>query len=175
MRYLIDMDGVINKFSKYMATELVKRSKGLHYIDNSGGYDMSLWFDDPYREFWDIFNTILNDYKFWTDIPVITDSLEWLKENSNKEIYLCTKPYPSVNCLSGKQQWIETYLPKYRNKVIYIQDKSFLAKPDTILVDDAISNVKSFVDAGGSARLFIKEYNKKESFTKVRHLSELKI
>jgi FMN phosphatase YigB (HAD superfamily) len=91
--------------------------------------------------------------EFWSNMP-------WLIEGKQLWNYI-KKYYPTIlsapinyeSCYSGKQEWVEKHLGK-QVSYIFDKDKEKYARPDVILIDDRIENVKKFRERGGEAILF---------------------
>ena len=66
-----------------------------------------------------------------------------------------TGPIPLSDCFKGKAEWIMDFLPKRGRWALQdliicpSKDKRFLAGPTRILIDDRISNIKEWEEAGG--------------------------
>ncbi len=77
---------------------------------------------------------------------------------------LLTAAALSPECASGKVKWIYKMFPKQKGKrftnFLIGHQKSLLAAPRRILVDDADHNITSFEQAGGTGILFPQAWNR---------------
>lgn len=66
----------------------------------------------------------------------------------------------------GRMEWVRTWYPN--NKLIFIHDKSLLAREGDILVDDLEDNIKGWEKAGGTGILWPAPYNHRRNECKHR-------
>ena len=156
---LLDMDGVIADFHSH-AIEVGNRS-GQHRfaLDHIKGGDCLAKLygyiaQDDYFEY-----LVRQSKSFWFDIP----AYDWIDELIRYVRYLgrtkiCTTPQCSPESWGDKIRWLKVHgWPWY--DVIMTIDKSDLAKPDVLLIDDNQSNVDRFRKSGGHAVLVPSKWN----------------
>lgn len=76
--------------------------------------------------------------------------------NEKYKVYIITYPqFTSQYCCQEKINWIRKYLPKFDiSNLIMCQDKSLLAKPNRILLDDAMQNLEEWHENNGISVCF---------------------
>ena len=165
------MDGVLADFLGSAMTIHNKSFKDLwvNNLRNRGKF----WVDEIWgisrEEFW---SPIISDEGFWSGLepyPRARELIDTLHDYVGKgNVYLLTAPAPYPGCYSGKMEWILQQCPELKNKVILTKHKGLLARPDTLLIDDADHNIIQFTKAGGKAVLLPRpwntEHNKLSSF-----------
>ena len=154
----LDMDGIITDFV--------------------GGVCRVLNKPNPYPE-------LTRDYTFWNAWPEISTKdvdavcnqdfwhhLEWIYDGRDtlraikdtlglEKMYLVTYPMPNMESPTGKWLWVRDNLPSYLKRTIITQaSKSFLARPDALLIDDKNENIEEFVAAGGQGLLVPRHWNR---------------
>lgn len=148
----LDMDGVITDFNKSVCKQ----------------------FDLPYPpQVYHFFPEIRErvsefcDTSFWHNLEWMHDGREILRAIMDtlglEKVYLCTKIMPNIESASGKMMWIQDNLPVYLDRVIIMSlgvPKYFLARPDTLLIDDRDKYVEEFTAAGGQGILVPRPWNK---------------
>lgn len=139
----IDLDGVLADFysgvHKYMEIEV-------------DGF--------PYESGWYWTNEILANYKefpvdFWSNLPLYKD-YQTQFDMSQGKVIITTSPC-GPHSLVGKLEWVNRYFPHLQ--VIFIKDKSLLAGPDRLLIDDNVMQVNAFSKAGGTGILVRRPWN----------------
>lgn len=158
---LLDMDGVLVDFMKG-----AHKYHGIPYdYEKNYPYRLNDWdFDKNLpisaKEFW-----LSLDSWFW-------DGLAWTAEGryilmqleaafGADNIYLCTTPTCNPASAEGKLVWIAKNLPSYINRYVLTPNKSLLANPETLLVDDSDKNINEFVAKGGKAITIPRKWNSK--------------
>lgn len=148
----LDMDGVITDFNKAVCDEF-----NLPYPPRI------YHFFPEIRPEVDDFCTI----EFWQNLEWMHDGRDVLRAIMGtlglEKIYFLSGMMPNVESGTGKMMWIRDNLPLYSNRVIFHGlkvPKSFLARPDTLLIDDKDENVEEFVAAGGQGILVPRPWNK---------------
>jgi 5'(3')-deoxyribonucleotidase len=100
---------------------------------------------------------------FWANLPksqIADDVIKVCTDFFGKDhCYIATSPTLNVGCASGKKAWIKKYYPELYEKVIIIKEKSLLAKPTSILVDDSDVKIGDFRLAGGYGYLIGRPWN----------------
>lgn len=173
MKCLLDMDGVITDFhistQKWFDipdSELDKLEKpwSWSWVYGASGHTETSFWEKITIDFWETLD--------WT--PEGREILELCERKFGKQIQLCTYPMPFDVGAVGKQRWIEKHLPQYKDRVIYVKDKSFLAHPGMVLIDDSQSNCEAFLKAGGNVIIVPRPWNNFHGHNVLEHLeSEL--
>ncbi len=96
------------------------------------------------------------DYEWWVTMPPCDGAKDFYDDVKNKGIVkFLTAPVLNGDCFAGKAAWVQKFVPE-RGKFILNDliicpgsDKYYLAKPNHILIDDRIKNVKEWIAAGG--------------------------
>ena len=161
---LMDMDGVLADFMTSAITAHGKEHLCSHDDVTSWNWFLEQWEMDP-SDFWEPIDA---DPRFWLDLkpyPWIDDLNKVLRlglAGRNWEKLYCTTPSANHASLSGKHQWLENqFLSGDGDEdLITIHDKSRLAGPNVILIDDREENVDRFRKAGGRAILFPQPWNR---------------
>jgi 5'(3')-deoxyribonucleotidase len=145
MRLFIDLDGVVGdwvgqacKTFKIDRTDpavhdLLKHELGIRRL-----------IDD--RDMWKTINSL--GAKWWDDIQLFPWShtlVSRLKEVGN--VCFLTSPSFSASAAAGKMTWLPRNFPN--TPFIITRYKEFCAGPDSILIDDHVSNIERFEAAGG--------------------------
>lgn len=131
----LDLDGVLADFDK----QFEKISGGIKPRDYEAKYGKEY--------FWRL---ITNEgEKYWTD-------MEWMKDG--KQLFDYLKPYsptilsaPSRNRSSrtGKKIWVKNKLDNTPLILANAEDKQNYSSPNSILIDDRLSNIQQWNDKGG--------------------------
>lgn len=124
--------------------------------------------DTPWAEYegsgidWDKLNDAMSFVAFWKDMEVLPGAKK-LFGNLKKlgDVKICTRPFPSPNCLYGRAQWLQEHFNVKIPDTLYMHDKWELAKPGTLLIDDNLENCDLFALHGGRSILFPTTYNTK--------------
>jgi 5'(3')-deoxyribonucleotidase len=106
------------------------------------------------------------DRLFWQNLEWMHDGRDILRAITElfepEKVYLLTKIMPNVESASGKMIWIQNNLPVYFSRVIITSlgvPKSFMARPDVLLIDDNDKFVNEFREVGGKAILVPRPWN----------------
>lgn len=135
----LDMDGVVADFNSYTGT-LLGREVGWE------GRDLS---DDEWK-------TITSVDHFYLQLPLIPESVELVnlaKQFTDMDLKFLTAiprrtTMPSAQ--EDKRKWLGTYFPGIVMEIgPYSKDKQKWANTGDILVDDKLSNVLEWMQAGG--------------------------
>ena len=101
--------------------------------------------------------------RFWTQLELLpwARQLVALAEEAvgPENVILVTTPQPDPTSWSGKMKWIRANLPDYITRVYMCKDKSRLARPNVLLVDDGPPNAKDWLAAGAPAYLWPMPWN----------------
>lgn len=148
----LDMDGVLTNFNKAVCEEF-----NLPYPPQ-----IYHFFPKIRKEVNDFCDTL-----FWQNLEWMHDGREILRAIMGtlglETIFLLTGMMPNPGCGTGKMMWIQTNLPIYSPQVILHSlsvPKSFLARPDALLIDDKDENVEEFIAAGGEGILVPRHWNR---------------
>jgi 5'(3')-deoxyribonucleotidase len=102
--------------------------------------------------------------EFWAGIdptPWCHDLIDLCCEYVDPEdIALLSVPTKCGDCLAGKHDWIEEFMPKFLHRQYVITPRKVVcAAPGNVLIDDARENTKPFGDAGGWSITFPQPWN----------------
>lgn len=71
-----------------------------------------------------------------------------------KNVFICTKPFCAKSA-ADKLVWIEKCFPQYANNYVLTKDKSVVARPDALLIDDSDANLEEFQRGGGGYMILV--------------------
>lgn len=150
MKIYLDCDGVLANWCKQV-----------HYWSETQEVAWDAW--DGYKRLGiteDQLNEMMRHVGFWKDMEVLPGAKK-LFGNLKKlgTVKICTRPYPSPNCLYGRSVWLQENFGVGIADTIYMHDKWELAKEGTLLIDDNLENCQLFADMGGNSILFPTTYN----------------
>lgn len=116
-------------------------------------------------EFW---QPIRGRADFWAGLeplPWFADMIGLANELTD-DWHVVTSPINCPGCYGGKAEWLRRHLgPGAEDRLVLTRNKSLLARPGSVLVDDRPDTVRDFVKAGGSAALiFPRGYNGMRAF-----------
>jgi hypothetical protein len=170
-RVFVDMDGVMTKFSSYafqyigvtdymlaydmyppecQTWDIVRSANHLRHPD-SPLFTSSRFWDSLDREFWD---TIPPEHYLTQLITFLVDQV------GTQNVCIASTPTLCPESLAGKLTWIKKHLPSYMHRQYMLgQDKSLLARPDTLLIDDNQDNCVKFEISGGRSILVPRPWN----------------
>ena len=146
-RIYFDLDGVLagfdDQFKKY-------NDEGLDFKSYIGKYGSS--------KAWDIINK--GEVKFWSTMPwnpggkELYNRVMKLADEKGIEVWVLSSPGldPKGDAKKGKNLWVDKHLNIPMNRRVYKQakEKHTEAKPGYMLIDDMGSNVRQFIEAGGT-------------------------
>ena len=158
MKVFLDLDGVLVDFVSGACKALGKANP---YPQKTRDY--AFWNIWPDISFTNVDAICTSD--FFAGLRWMPDGrriLELIEKNFGQEnIYLVSTVMPNSQSFMGRMLWINRYLPQYSGKTWLGRiPKSFLAGPDTLLVDDKDENIAGFVAAGGQGILVPRPWNK---------------
>lgn len=161
MLVLCDLDGVLADFSR---AACVLHGRPTYAVTKWNWY--TDWGMDSY-EFWaPIKDAGVGFYNsFVRPTPWCRELYDYLRLNYPMIIATATPLHPGLIC--GKAKWIEDILSPHP-PVHFGNDKSLMAAPDRVLIDDRNENVNAFRDAGGHAITFPQPWNVMHKMTKHR-------
>lgn len=111
------------------------------------------------EDFWSGLST-----EFWATLPKTEDAdLILALVEPYKPMILTAHPgFGIAQCVAGKVQWLEMHLLDYlqEDRVVFSgRDKSFLANPGVILIDDHDTTITDWNKAGGDGILVPRPWN----------------
>ncbi len=167
MNILLDMDGVVADFLGGMC-RLHGRPWPFDHHPERGNHMWDtprLWGLTP-GEFWA--PVAADAYTFWSGLDKTAEADETVSlvvgAFGVAHVAFCSQPQPQRGCLDGKYAWTQRHYPEIP-LIITTKDhrgrppKHWLAKEDTLLIDDNAQNVGEFQAAGGLAFLFPRPWN----------------
>lgn len=101
---------------------------------------------------------------FWAGVQP-SAICDWLIETSAslvgpENVYILTCPTGYPDCIAGKLEWIQRFLPHWLHRQFLIGKPKFLcASPESLLIDDSDANVNAFREAGGDSILVPRPWN----------------
>lgn len=152
----LDMDGVLVDF-----TGAVMRLHGRTYEPRDwprGVWNIHDVLDVPESTMWERIDA-LGAY-FWSQLDSFPWTLDLIHLVESQSFRIATKPSASVHSYHGKALWLERY--GLKQAAILAGDKSLLAQPGRLLVDDSTANCEAWQAAGGTAILFPQPWNHSE-------------
>jgi|BioPla2DNA2_1021312.scaffolds.fasta_scaffold28162_5 hypothetical protein len=150
----IDMDQVLTNFPK-KAYEVL----GMDFDEHSKKFGES--------KTWSIINKI--GVSFWSEMEWMPDGKKLWDYCKQYDPIILSRPSAHGSCILGKKIWIKKNLG---SNIPYIleRDKSKYAEPTSILIDDDIRNIKSWMAAKGIA---IHHKNTKTTIEKIEKIFTL--
>ena len=146
----MDMDDVLLACSQYVIDWHGKKSP-FDKPENCGTRDIHTSLGMSWEDCWNNLPEI-----FWKTVPFCPwgrGLVELAERYFPGEVYLLTSPIPNGVSSSGKQLWVNTHMPEYKNRMIIGHKKHVCVADDGILIDDSYLNEEKFA-----------EYNKSDSF-----------
>ena len=131
-----DMDGVLvdfeNRFKRF--------SDGISPKD----------YEDKYgkEKFWDLIDKETG-VRFWVGMPWMSDGKQLWDYIKTYNPTLLSSPSRSNSSRMGKRIWRKRNLPSTKLVLAQASKKQNYANPDSILIDDRVSNIDQWVKAGG--------------------------
>lgn len=126
--------------------------------------DYSFWNAWPDTSFKDV-NAVCSQ-EFWRNLKWTHDGRDILRAIMDtlglEKVYLLSLPMPNLESASGKMMWLNDNFPVYLNRVILTSrevPKSFMARPDALLIDDKDKNIEDFISVGGQGILVPRPWN----------------
>ena len=110
------------------------------------------------KDFW----SGLQDFEFWSGLgqfhyfPAFYRALKTLAP-----VKFCSSPSQAPQSLAGKLAWLQDRFGEAFGDFIFARDKTPLARPDVLLIDDSDRNVDEFRKAGGEAICFPQQWNRR--------------
>lgn len=111
------------------------------------------------QEFW---NTLRWNATFWETLKPLPNMEDVLRVArwADPEFVLVTTPSRCSSSYVGKLNWVRRHLGERFNRFVLTGDKSLMAHPDAVLVDDKEENVVRFQEAGGRGILYPRYHNR---------------
>lgn len=160
----LDMDGVVADF--------VKAACAAHgrTTDDVSHWDFFTKWGINEDQFWEPVNA--GGREFWANLEPFPwfDELVGMVKSADPDFFILTKPSRQASCLAGKLDWIHRHFGKRFRNYIFTPNKSPLAAPGRLLIDDSDENVDGFLRHGGAAYLFPQPWNRNDRFASERIL-----
>lgn len=155
------MDGVLVDFT---AGALQFHGKHLDPQEIRWEFPRQIGFGDTYApDFWNPLGR-----EFWENLDWTYEGLLLLAHLENyfgANITIISTPCETDGCADGKRNWVKKHIPQYSKRLFLGADKSILAGPNKVLIDDNDKNVETFRAAGGKAILVPRPWNCRRSET----------
>lgn len=160
-RIILDLDDVLNSLTLHLMKTVFHVDVDVYdYLafPVEAGYDIikavSIMKGEPPIGLSDFWEAVPREA--WQNAP---KSLEcnWLIETcaqlvGRDEVYIATSPTKDPESHAAKVIWIRENLPEWLHRQYFITPRKWLlARPDTLLLDDAAHNCQAFRDEGGEA------------------------
>jgi 5'(3')-deoxyribonucleotidase len=145
---LVDMDGIVANFER-RAIQVYNQKVGTSLDEfNVDKYVGDKTIIDESIDKW-IYRKSFQEQFFFAEIPVIENAQEGIRLLSEHfDIYFLTTEYRSnPTCVYEKQQWLETYFPKWADNTIFTKHKNMVY--GDILIDDSPMNLQKWSDSWG--------------------------
>lgn len=150
-KVFLDLDGVLSNLMKSVINIFGEnRNKEVYYLHESYGLSE--------ERFWELIYDY--DENFWFNIEPYEWADDIYRKVSKYDVYILSSPAPHYQCFSNKFKWVCKYFPDLYKKCYFVNKKEFLAKPDSLLVDDNDDNIEKFIENGGHGILFPQDWNK---------------
>lgn len=151
---LLDLDGVCADF---MRGAIRAHGSDLKVADLTM-YQLEPQIGVTPTEFWRVIDAL--GPEFWRDLDVYP----WFDQLYNGlralgRVMIATTPSRSWHSYAGKKMWIDKVFGRSFRDICLVADKSVLANPTRVLVDDSQRNIASFLAADGEACLFPQPWN----------------
>lgn len=108
--------------------------------------------------YWDKINA---DFNWWFSLepyPWTLDLVRFLRTHF-RTLRITTHPQDTDASYRGKRAAIEKHFGSGHPKIIFIEEKHLLARPDRLLIDDTPAIVKAWRQAGGFGMVFPRPWN----------------
>lgn len=150
----LDVDGVLADF--------VGGACAAHEFDRlrlaPGKWDISECMGITLQEFW----SKCRGHDFWRRLHLMPDAEVVIGAVNTLDCaqWLLTQPSDDPGSYSGKYSWLCCHLPAWKSVSIFARDKTGVAGPGRLLVDDNEVNVQAWQLAGGEAILLPRPWNR---------------
>lgn len=156
----LDMDGVITDFVEAAGVAIGHPN----HVPQRWDYFETLGMTQD--QFWEHIDARGED--FWTNLRPYPWFLELFgaMQRQGRKVFITSTPSRARWSASGKIKWLRTHLNDTYNDYIFLTDKTVLAGPGRVLVDDNERSCVAFREAGGKAVIFPQPWNgaAKETF-----------
>lgn len=157
---LLDCDGVLADFLTPCLGRLNKslgKNVSMEEYPSFNTFAIDSVFGITQDEMWPI---IEEGDSFWCNL----EPLPWAKTlydycSKIARVTICTSPSRKSLCASQKLDWLNKHLGLGINDVMIGGRKDLMARPENVLIDDHLSNIKKFQDAGGKTVLLPSSWN----------------
>jgi len=101
---------------------------------------------------------------FWANVPKSAEC-DWLLETcaglvGRERVCILTAPTLDPDCLAGKLEWIQWFMPKWIHRQYLIGPrKHHCAQRGALLIDDSDKNIEAFEKHGGTGILMPRPWN----------------
>ena len=173
--FMLDMDGVCCDWVKAGLKSVGKEE--LIGTWRNGAKDLGQLTGLSYAEIWEKIDA--EGSNWWRTL----EEYSWFWELYNKlkergDVVFCTSPSWDPNCHKGKLEWLHDRFGRSFRDYIFTNRKFYVAKDNTILIDDNDQQCEDFVAHGGKAVLFPQLWNKTHGnpyaqFEKVRYVMDV--
>lgn len=160
-RIILDLDDVLNSLTLYLMKTVFHVDVDIYEywkFPVEAGYDIikavSIMNDEPALSVSDFWEKVPRES--WQNVPKSREC-DWLIEKCAQlvgcdEVYIATSPTKDPESHAAKVIWIRENLPKWLHRQYFITPRKWLlARPDTLLIDDAQHNCTAFWDEGGKS------------------------
>jgi hypothetical protein len=112
-------------------------------------------------KFWDSL-----DRAFWATLPPTPYLLSLVDilgtAVGKRNVILATSPTICPECVAGKLEWIQRFLPPWLHRSYAITPrKELMARPGVLLIDDRVENCEKFMDRGGKSLVVAQPWNRR--------------
>ncbi len=157
----LDMDGILADFNK--GVHAAHNRQDVYVVEPEkalGVFDLEKLWEISIEDFWKP-----------TQSPGFWESLDKMPEADDIVNYFCaqygienvcilTSPSKDKYCIPEKRNWMQRYYPHLAKNMLFGSEKTFLAAPDRMLVDDRNEDVDSFCEHGGLGLLYPRPWNR---------------
>lgn len=153
----LDLDGVIVDFDGGVHRKYGLEPKAHRQWD----YDYENDFGVSRNEFWQSL-----DDNWWMNLEMYPEAQILLAMLEQYKPVILTSP-PYTNGVHGKREWIKQNMPEYFRDKRYIitPGKKYVARENTILIDDKDEHVAEWWSAGGVGIMYPRPWNIMRDYT----------
>jgi len=134
-KIFVDMDGVLTDFVKQF---------------NSIGVGDSYTYEDQHgtEAFWNVIDK--SGLRWWSEMPWMDDGKKLWNYVKNMDVHILSAPAKRLpQSRKGKMGWVKKQLGNVDLILKDADKKQQYAKPNTILIDDLVTNIKQWNSKGG--------------------------
>lgn len=173
MHIFLDMDGVIADLEH----SVLSANNRMDLYGQTMALNLEEQLGKPWREVWKIF---IDSTKSWEDVPVFPWTYELISfVESLGNVTVVTRPLGvdkdfvgCGTCVSGKLLWLSKHYPGVGlHNISFTANKSLLARPGSILLDDDERLLTAYEAEGGRVVVFPQPYNRMKAYTDDRMAS----